>query len=177
MQKCHVCTAENREGVVYCKECGTLLNKELSTVLNLLPVTTRISEAHAREVITHHRGTGEFDVSDELVLGVGEQEVTVEITEKVVLGRSGEKIGAAPVVDLTPVGAYREGVSRRHCEVMRVGNHLVVTDLGSGNGTFLNGERLVPGRAYPLCHRDLLWLGGLKMTVYFQPKTVPMTSG
>jgi len=34
------------------------------------------------------------------------------------------------------------GVSRRHAEVRVEGNHLVVADLGSTNGTFVDGERI-----------------------------------
>lgn len=41
-------------------------------------------------------------------------------------------------------------VSKRHCRIERMGDHLVLTDLGSANGTFVNGEKvqrrvLVPG--------------------------------
>jgi membrane-bound lytic murein transglycosylase D len=35
-----------------------------------------------------------------------------------------------------------DGVSRNHVELFRVGNQWCARDLGSGNGTFLNGERI-----------------------------------
>jgi membrane-bound lytic murein transglycosylase D len=35
-----------------------------------------------------------------------------------------------------------EGVSRTHAEIFRVGNHWFARDLGSSNGTFLDGERI-----------------------------------
>src|SRR5262245_32418171 len=33
-------------------------------------------------------------------------------------------------------------VSRRHCEILEVGGKLTVRDLGSSNGTFVNGKRI-----------------------------------
>ncbi len=48
-------------------------------------------------------------------------------------------------------------VSRRHAQVVREGNAYYVEDLGSGNGTFLNGKRLT-GRT-PLKAEDRLKLG------------------
>src|SRR5690606_18505442 len=34
------------------------------------------------------------------------------------------------------------GVSRTHAKVLRQGNRVQIVDLGSGNGTFLNGEKV-----------------------------------
>jgi serine phosphatase RsbU (regulator of sigma subunit) len=48
-------------------------------------------------------------------------------------------------------------VSRRHAQVVREGNVFYVEDLGSGNGTFLNGKRIA-GRT-PLKSDDRLKLG------------------
>lgn len=33
-------------------------------------------------------------------------------------------------------------VSRQHCELTRVGEKLLVKDLGSSNGTFVNGSKI-----------------------------------
>ena len=43
-------------------------------------------------------------------------------------------------------------VSRRHCELFEVGGQLMLRDLGSSNGTFVNGKR-VTGRAGPEARR------------------------
>lgn len=49
--------------------------------------------------------------------------------------------------------------SRRHFQVQARGSRFVVQDLGSRNGTYLNGERLTSDPV-PLTHGDLLRVGG-----------------
>ncbi|MHC4249923.1 MAG: protein kinase domain-containing protein [Planctomycetota bacterium] len=58
----------------------------------------------------------------------------VEVGERVELGRAPGEGGCA-VEDAA--------LSRRHCSVANEGGRLVVEDLGSRNGTFVNGERIV----------------------------------
>lgn len=42
-----------------------------------------------------------------------------------------------------------EWVSRRHCRIERRGRTLVVRDLGSKHGTFVNGKRLTESPLHP----------------------------
>ena len=69
--------------------------------------------------------------------------------------------------DLTSIGAYHHGVSRQHCALRRDGSRLIVTDLNSMNGTYLNGERLIPWRDYVVGDGARLILGTLHVTIYF----------
>ncbi|MBN1564206.1 MAG: FHA domain-containing protein [Anaerolineae bacterium] len=48
-------------------------------------------------------------------------------------------------------------VSRHHCRLTQGGGGFTIEDLGSTNGTFLNGQRLTGAR--PLSHGDMLGLG------------------
>ncbi|MFD0697107.1 DUF6382 domain-containing protein [Paenibacillus sp. GCM10027628] len=48
------------------------------------------------------------------------------------------------------------GVSRLHVEIMKDGDKFGIKDLGSTNGTFLNGEALVAYQAYPLQEGDVI---------------------
>ena len=54
-------------------------------------------------------------------------------------------------------------VSRRHCELFEVGGQLMLRDLGSSNGTFVNGKR-VSGES-PLKHGDELTVGAVTLRV------------
>jgi pSer/pThr/pTyr-binding forkhead associated (FHA) protein len=53
-------------------------------------------------------------------------------------------------------------VSRRHCCVAQVNDHLVVRDLGSTNGVRINGQRVAEGRLVP---GDELTIGNFKYQV------------
>jgi len=56
-------------------------------------------------------------------------------------------------------------VSRRHCCIAQVDDHLVVRDLGSTNGIRINGERVVEGRLHD---GDELTVGNHRYQVLWQ---------
>ncbi|MBF0368844.1 MAG: FHA domain-containing protein [Magnetococcales bacterium] len=49
------------------------------------------------------------------------------------------------------------GVSRKHCRIVQQGNHFLVEDLGSNNGTWLNGNRI--NAITPLKDGDVIGIG------------------
>ena len=55
-------------------------------------------------------------------------------------------------------------VSREHAQVQRQGRHMVLTDLGSTNGTFLNGERVMT--PVELRDGDGVSIGGVILTFH-----------
>jgi hypothetical protein len=83
-----------------------------------------------------------------------------------VLGR-GADLGHAPDLDLSAQGAKGHGVSRRHARLALGPGGLLVTDLGSTNGTFVNGVRLAPGEPTRLSSGAELALGRLVLIVSF----------
>jgi pSer/pThr/pTyr-binding forkhead associated (FHA) protein len=78
--------------------------------------------------------------------------ITVPRTRAIVMGRS-------PTCDL-PVPSRR--ASRRHAEVRREGDAFVVADLGSTNGTFVNGDKIEGDHA--LKPGDKIDVGGAVVT-------------
>jgi pSer/pThr/pTyr-binding forkhead associated (FHA) protein len=79
------------------------------------------------------------------------------------LGRVAEGQPIVPDVDLSPYNAYANGVSRLHCALKLVDNQVVIVDLGSSNGTYLNGTRLSPYTEMPVADGDIAYLGKLKV--------------
>ncbi|ANF95291.1 FHA domain-containing protein [Paenibacillus bovis] len=53
---------------------------------------------------------------------------------------------------------YNQLVSKQHCRITRQHNTVYVEDLGSKNGTELNGQRLQPYQKYPVSENDQLTL-------------------
>jgi hypothetical protein len=91
---------------------------------------------------------------------------TLTLKEPLILGRATYLV-QGEMLDLTEHNAYQHGVSRLHCMLRRQGMRLLVTDLGSANGTHLNGEPMLPHKDYMLSDSDQLILGSLHLTVFF----------
>jgi len=79
------------------------------------------------------------------------------------VGRIDPVTGINPEVDLTPVDNKRS-TSRRHARVLREddGTYSVVEDVGTMNGTFVNGVRLTAGRAFPITAGDTVTFGTIQ---------------
>ena len=69
------------------------------------------------------------------------------------------RIGREPGSTILFSGDAAKVVSTRHAEVRFEGNAWVVADLGSRNGTYLNGHRLAPEAPAPIKVGDVLRLG------------------
>ncbi|QDV35193.1 FHA domain-containing protein [Tautonia plasticadhaerens] len=61
-----------------------------------------------------------------------------------------------------------EQVSRNHSEVEVLEDSVVVRDLGSRNGTFVNNQRLEPNTDHVLKNKDLIQIGPLTFAVSIQ---------
>lgn len=57
-------------------------------------------------------------------------------------------------------------VSRKHCCIAQVEDHLIVRDLGSTNGVRINGDRVLEGR---LAAGDELTVGNFRYRVFLEP--------
>lgn len=91
----------------------------------------------------------------------------VRLTTEQVLGRTDSHSEYRPDVDLSPFGAQRMGISRRHVLLKRVDNAVYLIDLGSRNGTMINNQRLEANITYMLHSSDEIVLGTLRLRVSF----------
>lgn len=100
-----------------------------------------------------------------LFLTTRDEPLVFEGPISITLGRDDPLSDVYPTVDLTPEKGQQLGVSRFHAQIELIDNRYHVQDLGSNNGTWLNGSRLETHRWYPLSHGDKLMLGHLLMLV------------
>jgi len=79
------------------------------------------------------------------------------------VGRIDPVTGIHPDIDLTPVDGKRS-ISRRHARIRREddGSYGVIEDVGTMNGTFVNGVRLVAGRMVPVANGDTVVFGTIQ---------------
>lgn len=162
---CPNCQHKNIAGAIFCAECGSQL------VGNDALVTQSIATDQFAEASPPKKGQPPPGVS----LG-GDTWVSLHLLEsgqilplanrsEFTLGRSSEDQPIMPDVDLTPYQAYACGVSRLHAVLKREGKHVLIVDLGSSNGTYVNGKRLPPNSEHGLKHADVISLGKLQIQV------------
>ncbi|NJL94951.1 MAG: FHA domain-containing protein [Anaerolineae bacterium] len=98
------------------------------------------------------------------------------LKEPLYLGRNSPHVAVIEgfFLDLTPYDAYALGVSRHHAVIKRTNDNILeLIDLGSSNGTFVNGVRLKQYKNCLLHSGDRLHLGQLLIEVTFQDQDVP----
>ena len=96
--------------------------------------------------------------------------MVVALQEEMVIGRRDPNGEVIPDLDLTTYGAYQLGVSRRHAIIRAVEKRLNLFDLGSRNGTYLNGYKLSPHQPAPLRDGDEIRVGKINMTIKVKTK-------
>jgi pSer/pThr/pTyr-binding forkhead associated (FHA) protein len=103
-----------------------------------------------------------------VVVGLNEGD-TFEVSRGLTLGRS---VSA----DVT---LFDLGCSRDHCRIEKTGDNYFVVDLGSRNGSSLNGAALQAGRPYPLHDGDRLESGNtiLEFVMTGEPAAAPASQG
>lgn len=69
------------------------------------------------------------------------------------------KITIGRVVKSNTFAIKEEGISQRHLSIELKDNKWMVADLGSSNGTILNGARLLPNKPRPLKNGDAIKIG------------------
>lgn len=181
MQQCPNCGHANRPGVVFCENCG-------SSLIGKMPLDTKSLGATGdaannqydvdSSVLTDVKvqGLPTFRSGDRLRIELEGSAEPIVITPKAeaIFGRRDPATGALPDIDLTPFAGYRLGVSRRHAAIrLNDEQSLDVWDLGSSNGTFLNGQRLSAHRPYRLHDGDELRLGQMMVRIIFESSKTP----
>lgn len=115
-------------------------------------------------------GDARFREDASLVLTIGEANtpLIIQLAAHTVIGRESSTTLEADVIDLSPYGAREKGVSRLHAALHRSPRTLAIEDMESSNGTWVNGQRLMPHEPHVLHDGDEIQLAGLVMHVAFQ---------
>jgi len=151
-------------------------------VIRLRQTTQLLEEAVGHKVDLEESGITDGpvpapDPSERLVeSGTGIEFPLAADKRETTVGRIDPVTGIHPDVDLTPVDSKRS-ISRRHARVRREedGSHSVIEDVGTMNGTFVNGVRLTAGRGYPVKPGDTVVFGTVQCR--FEVDAPPTTSG
>ncbi len=166
---CSNCKHANMTGALFCAECGAqLIGRDTLTTQSIATENLKIAS---------RRTTGEMSQPVEgdnawanlHLLDTG-QVLPLSSRNEFTMGRISEGQPIMPDIDLSPYQAYAAGVSRLHAVIRRSGSSVVFMDLGSANGTFINGNRLTPNSEQRLNHGDILALGKMRIQVLIDKK-------
>jgi hypothetical protein len=158
MRICTNCGHENPEGKLYCENCG------------LAVVEVEIGTHQLDEPGALSAGSEKLDEEHVAIFHIQghEDPVTIKILDRVILGRTGGESSRVVLINLDHYGAETKGVSRRHALLEREGERLYISDLGSTNHTFLNGQQLLEHDHLVVRDGDQLRLGHLSMRIFFK---------
>jgi hypothetical protein len=161
---CANCQHKNVAGAMYCAECGAQLDG-VETLITQAITDEEIETELIRKGSRPEAPAVPANSWLSLHLMDSGKILPLASRNEFTLGRLSEGQPIMPDIDLTPYQAYASGVSRLHAVVKRDANRVMVMDLGSSNGTYLNGRRLNPHTEEALNHGDIVALGKLKIQV------------
>jgi FHA domain len=173
--RCPVCKHEEYEGTLYCSECGNQLWEGTPRPDEGSATTQRFGPRELAEQLSSEPQPGEAAAPwtgepQQIIVRVqgNAQPIYLQGLNEYKVGRGDPKRGSKPDLDLGPFRALEMGVSREHALLKRGSQAITVTDLGSTNGTTVNGVRLAPNSPQALRDGDELRLGKLTLHVFFE---------
>jgi hypothetical protein len=183
---CPKCGHLNRAGILVCEKCGTLLigddtiggtkrfeEQQVAASAATTIEPTGITETN--EIVSAVSTAGSTQFTDNMVLRLEIEGAPTPILLhpkfETSLGRRDPATGTMPDVDLSAYAGYRLGVSRKHAIIRLKNERLEIYDLGSSNGSSVNGTRLTPHQPQILRDGDELLLGKMMVRVLFQVRS------
>lgn len=169
---CDNCDHNNREGFFFCENCGFPLDmtNRGKTSTRRLNTSTKSLENYGlgRQAIPW--GTARLSSESEIFLHIPDQDHHVRLidSETILVGREDTASNHHPDIDLVPFGGVEKGVSRNHARINRDESTLTIVDIGSANGTYLNGQRLEKNEPRILRDGDEIRFGKLITRIFFK---------
>jgi hypothetical protein len=164
---CPNCQYKEMSGAIYCSQCGAQL-VEMTFATQKMPETYGMPQALPQHNPVQPEEPAGIRQKISLNLMESGQILPLADRSEFTLGRSTKDQPIVPDVDLTQNNAYASGVSRLHAVLKTIQKETVIMDLGSSNGTYLNGNRLAPYIVTPVTHGDVIHLGRLKIQLLIE---------
>lgn len=160
---CPQCGAPLRGGAKFCAKCG----KTLMPGMPAPPIPPNFGAGSPRQ------GTQLLTIGPRvLVRARGQAETELPLTGGLLtIGRASDNAIPVPISE----------ISRHHAQIVPAGMGYAVVDLGSANGTFINGRQISPNQQMPLKHGDVVRVGdqagnSISLT-YLETEAPPQVAG
>lgn len=173
--RCTVCPTTHVPNSIFCDECGVYLlkRKELGTDpldIRQLKWLGRARDAYGTNIDSSSTRplTIRLRIASQMSKNSHARELQVSLVRPIRLGRTDPTHDIFPEVDFTQDLGREQGVSRKHTCIYQQGSVVMIEDLGSTNGTLLNGKRLDPYMPETLRDGDQFQMGELLVQVRFE---------
>lgn len=162
MIKCSACMTDNSDGSLSCSICGQMLDRHLTLTARSIPL-----QPSRGDPSTHTAHLGNLPEKGVAVyVGSAQEPIITSAQERVTLGRR-KDLPVADLIDLTSYDAYRMGVSRNHAVLTYKDGRIYIHDVGSVNGTWIDGQRLKSYELYAIEPGTPITLGQLTIYLYY----------
>jgi len=165
MITCPACQNQELVGALFCSACGTQLRYQTKTPTETVIYTKShipIDSAAETRLVKPAATTAahvmiKISESGSLLPLDGSQDFTI--------GRVSGTQPILPDIDLTPYQAYESGVSRLHATLRVTEEEVTVSDLGSANGTRINGAKIPAYTPQRLANGDRVTFGKFQIEI------------
>jgi hypothetical protein len=166
---CPNCLHREMVGAYFCSECGAQLVYSTGIPTSSIRTTGALKASQpltkvAPPPVAPPPVASSAQISLNIIV-TGDIIPIVHQQDEITLGRVSEGQPIVPDIDLTPYKAYEAGVSRMHASLRILHEMITVTDLGSANGTRINGMKISSHIPHPIKHGDILTLGKFKIQI------------
>jgi len=118
-----------------------------------LDVSTRPLESNIPEMVTFAMPDGSL--------------MAVNTRQEIIIGRRPRDEDPPVTINLEEFDGRASGVSRHHAMIKSFKGALMLVDLDSINGTFINGRRALPLKRYALIDQDEITVGKLTIKLLY----------
>jgi len=172
MIECLSCGREYRPGTLFCSECGIYLVTGGALQTDPLPEgELPDSKANPWTTAPIEGFSATPPIPLRLKIASTDRELEAPSRTEVSVGRLDAEHDVFPDLDLGPNVKLADGISRRHCKIHRRGSIYLIEDVGSANGTFVNGQRLTSHLLHMIKDGDEIQLGRIKFDVIIQEQS------
>jgi hypothetical protein len=162
---CPNCHTKNKANEVFCYACGHIIDSGQG-----VHSTRNFADADMETLTPEY-----FSGDSLLILQLRDSGAYYKLrpqnsNHELVIGRSNADTAMTPDVDLAEENAEAFGVSRLHIAIQYVMDNSMLTiyDLGSANGSYINGQKLHPSENRILRNGDELRLGRMVIRVFYE---------
>ena len=165
MITCPSCYNQELVGALFCSSCGAQLTYQSRSPTDTVQYVEDGSLANSSAETRTINPPGVAATRVNLRLIQSGQNIPLESGADYTIGRISGTQPILPDIDLTPYHAYEGGVSRLHATIRVSEDSVMLSDLGSANGTMLNGQKLPPYESHLLTNGDIILLGKFQIEI------------